>query len=78
MHILRHITLLVSVLLTATQSLLQDSVPEPYHMSSLSGQEWVMELIMGHSECIHCELRMDVDAFYSLIVEHHALGHASS
>ena len=29
---------------------------EPYHMSILSGQMWVKELLHGHPDCIYCEL----------------------
>jgi hypothetical protein len=66
------------VLLTATESLLEDSIPEPYHTSALSGQDWVMELILGHPEHMRCELGMRADVFHSLIVELCTLGHANS
>lgn len=78
MRILRHIALLVSVLLTATHSLLQDSVPEAYHTSALSGEEWVMELIVGHPDRMRCELGMHADVFHALIAELRVLGYASS
>jgi hypothetical protein len=58
-RIVRHIVLLISLLLAATCQILQSSLPkdpEPYHTSTLSGQEWVSELIVGHPERIRCEL----------------------
>jgi hypothetical protein len=80
-RILRHIVLLISILLTATHALLQDSLPkdpEPYHTSALSGEEWVVELIIGHPGRIRCELGVSADTFQALIAELHALGHTSS
>ncbi|KAG2336215.1 hypothetical protein BDR05DRAFT_897001, partial [Suillus weaverae] len=60
---LRYIVLLISILVAATTQLTLPVTqtrrdPEPYHTSVLSGHEWVMELIIGHPEQIHCELGM--------------------
>jgi hypothetical protein len=72
--------MILNILLTAAHILLQEipEDPEPYHTSALSGQEWVVELIVGHPECIHCELGVHVHAFESLVEEFCALGHTNS
>jgi hypothetical protein len=80
-RLLRYIALLISILLTATHTLLQDSLPkdpEPYHTSALSGEEWVIELIVGHPERIRCELGVHADVFQALITELRDLGHTNS
>ena len=52
--------------------------PQPYHTSALSGEAWLIKLILGHPDCIHCELGMDVHTFKSVTLElcHH--GHRAS
>ena len=39
----------------------------PYHTSALSGADWVLELIDGHPERIHCELGVHKHVFHALI-----------
>ena len=39
----------------------------PYHTSSLSGEDWVQELLTGHPQCIHYELGLDQGTFLILI-----------
>jgi hypothetical protein len=80
-RILRYVALLISILLTATHAILQDSLPkdpEPYHTSTLSGEEWVIELIVGHPERIRCELGVRADTFQALVTELRTLGHTNS
>jgi len=80
-RILRYIALLTSIILTATCTILEDSLPkdpEPYHTSALLGEEWVMELITGHPERIRCELRVHVEVFQALIIELRTLGYTNS
>lgn len=77
----RYIALLINILLAATTHLLIQQTPEdpePYHTSSLTGQEWVMELIVGHPERIRCELGVHVEVFESLVSDLRSLGHADS
>ncbi|KAG2034335.1 hypothetical protein BDR03DRAFT_1013523 [Suillus americanus] len=52
--------------------------PQPYHTSALSGQDWVIELLTGHPEYIHCELGMHAGAFVELISQLRAMGHSDS
>jgi phosphate starvation-inducible membrane PsiE len=66
--ILHYIALILNILLTAAH----------YHMSALSGQEWVVELIVGHPEHIRCELGVHAYVFESLVEELCALGHTNS
>ncbi|KAH7919569.1 hypothetical protein BV22DRAFT_980809, partial [Leucogyrophana mollusca] len=40
---------------------------QPYHTSILSGYCWVLELLEGHLECIHCELGVHRHVFDQLI-----------
>jgi hypothetical protein len=39
----------------------------PYHMSILSGEGWIQELMSGHPNRIRMELRMHAHVFQSLI-----------
>ena len=52
--------------------------PQPYHTSALSGEAWLIELILGHPDHIHCELGMDVHAFKSVTLELCCHGHQAS
>ena len=58
--------------------LLNTNIPEPYHMSILSGQGWVNELLEGHPECIHCELGVSQEVFLQLITSLHGFGFGDS
>ena len=69
-RLLQYVTLLISILLTASTALLESIYlrdPEPYHTSALTGEGWLMELLTGHPECIHCELGMHGHVFAELI-----------
>lgn len=79
--ILRYVTLLVNILLAVTAHILLLQISdelEPYHTSALSGQEWVIKLIISHPERIRYELGVHVHVFERLINELCALGHADS
>ena len=52
--------------------------PEPYHTSILSGHQWVLELIAGHPNCIHCELRVQKGMFLQFLIELCQAGHHNS
>lgn len=80
-RLILHMTLIISIVLTATCTLLQSMIPkdpEPYHTSALSGEDWVMELITGHPERIRCELGMHAEVFSELISELRAFGYSDS
>src|SRR5437660_1475311 len=71
---------LTSILLQVISVLLDDipREPQPYHTSRLSGQEWVMELILGHPDRIRCELGVSTGIFNTLISELQSQGHHAS
>jgi hypothetical protein len=48
--------------------------PTPYHTSSLSGSDWVQELLSGHPECIWTELGVHQGTFILLIKSLQMLG----
>jgi hypothetical protein len=50
----------------------------PYHTSALSGENWVLELINGHPECIHCELEVHKHTFRALVAYLENIGHTHS
>ena len=50
----------------------------PYHTSSLSGEEWVRELLTGHPERIRCELGVHQHVFNALIADLRMRGHEDS
>ena len=80
-RILRYIALLVNILLAAAAHVLLEQTPEdpePYHTSALTGQEWVIELIVGHPERIRCELGVHAHVSESLINDLRNLGHTDS
>jgi hypothetical protein len=80
-RLLKYMALVISIVVAATHSLLQSIYPkdpELYHTSALSGQDWVIELLTGHPECIRCELGMHANAFVELITELHTMGHSDS
>ena len=52
--------------------------PEPYHTLILSGHQWVLELIAGHPDRIHCELRVRKETFLQLLIELCQAGHCDS
>ena len=61
--------------------LLSNSIPrtpQPYHTSALSGEAWLVELILGHPDRIRCELGMDVHTFKSVTLELRCHGHKAS
>ena len=53
-------------------------IKEPYHMSVLTGEGWVMELLAGHPERIHCELGMHRHVFLELRTRLHSIGYGNS
>ena len=74
-------TLLISIILAATQALLQSiysKEPEAYHTSVLTGDAWVIELLTGHPGCIRCELGVHRHVFLELISALRRMGHSSS
>ena len=52
--------------------------PEPYYTSILSSKGWVLELLMGHPECIRNELREHANIFDHLILTLRSYGHTNS
>jgi hypothetical protein len=74
----RYILLSISTILEATATVLQSSVKEPYHTSTLTGKGWVLELISGHSERIRCELGVHLHVFTELLARLRSIGHTDS
>ena len=69
----------MSIILTATASPLTSMyTQEPYHTSILTGEGWVMELLAGHPERIHCELGVTVQVFEAMIRELWDMGYENS
>ena len=68
LRIIRFMGLFISIILTATSSLMESMyIKEPYHTSALSGEAWVMELLSGHPLCILSELGVCHNVFQDLI-----------
>jgi hypothetical protein len=83
--ILRHLTLLFNIIIITVASIVHSAFepspgrdPEPYHMSTLSGEGWVLELLTGHPECIHNELGIYVETFSYLVSHLRDYGHVDS
>lgn len=58
-----------NIILVATSIVLKSAVKELYHTSALTGERWVLELMSGHSECIHCELGVHLHVFTELLAQ---------
>lgn len=69
----------ISVILTAVAKIAESVyIREAYHTSALSGQDWVLELLAGHPERIHCKLGVYRHTFLALITVLRALGYKNS
>lgn len=80
-RLIRYVLLMISIIAAATESFLETALPkepEPYHTSALKGEEWLMELIVGHPQRIRCELGVHAHVFEKLIMELRGLGHGRS
>ena len=73
------IVLFLSIVVTSAAAVVQSlEGREPYHMSILTGEGWVMELLGGHPDRIRCELGMSLDVYSDLISDLQAMGHGNS
>ncbi|KAF9231323.1 hypothetical protein BU15DRAFT_9657, partial [Melanogaster broomeanus] len=75
--------LLVSIIICATAVIVEATLPgrkepEPYHTSALSGEAWVIELLLGHPNRICCELGMHAHVFAALVSELRSMGQKDS
>ena len=79
-HLQQYAALFLSIILSATTALLESvyTPREPYHTSILTGEGWVMELLAGHPEHIHCELGMHHSVFEALILDLQEMGYDNS
>jgi len=83
-RIAQYMVLLLSIILctvssaTEAVSLPTCKEPKPYHISVLSGEGWVLELLTGHPEHIHNELGMHAEIFDCLISTLRGYGHTNS
>ena len=71
---IRQITVTFITIISMLLMLLNTNIPEPYHMSILSGQGWVNELLENHPERIRCELGVSWEVFLQLITLLHGFG----
>lgn len=63
-YIAMFINILISAVITYTEGLYNR---QAYHTSILSGHAWVLELLTGHPDRIHCELGVHRHVFESLV-----------
>lgn len=83
-RLIKYAILLISILVAATASILEDAVanlrhpPEPYHTSALSGEGWVLELLAGHPGRIRCELGVNLHIFNDLVNTLRQYGYTNS
>ena len=80
--LLRIINALVGVIMTAVSVVAEAAEPiyqkQAYHTSKLTGQDWVLELLLGHPKHIQCELGVHCHVFTTLITELQDMGHINS
>jgi len=81
-HALRNTAILVSAIISLTATIVEcNNVrknPQPYHTSVLSGEAWLIELLLGHPERIRCELGMHAHVFTRLVDTLRELKHDDS
>ena len=81
-RIIQYMSLLSIIVFTvsSTASLLPQphTDPEPYHMSVLTGEGWLLELLTGYPDCIRTELRMRIGPFNDLILLLRSYGHSNA
>ena len=81
-HLYQVISLCLSVILNAFTSLLHiqsaHHTREPHHTSTLTGEEWVIELLTGHPKHIQCKLGLSSEAFVYLIDKLQEIGYNTS
>ena len=72
---------LIQILLIFLLDIIRSGVrkdPIPSHTSVLSGYHWLLELLTGHPERIHCELGIHKEVFLQLVYELRTMGHSDS
>lgn len=74
-YIAMFINILISAVITYTEGLYNR---QAYHTSILSGHAWVLELLTGHPDHIHCELGVRRHVFESLVSNLRWLGYKDS
>ena len=74
------IILLINIVTHCTVLLLEaHSDPQPYHTSNLlTGAGWLVELLLGHPDCIHCELGVRKHVFEALVNELRSMGYGDN
>lgn len=78
-RLLRIISTLAGVIISAVGAVIQPIYQkEPYHTSKLTGQDWVLELLLGHPKRIRCELGIHRHVFTALITGLQDMGHTNS
>lgn len=78
-RLLRIINALVGVIVTAVGVVAEPIYQkQAYHTSKLTGQDWVLELLLGHPKRIQCELGVHRHVFTTLITELQDMGHTNS
>ena len=69
--IIVHLSIIFSIMICMVTSLIETSgtrkAPKPYHTSALSGEAWVIELLIGHPDQIRCELGVRAHIFVKLV-----------
>ena len=82
--ILQYTVLLLSLIICAIMAVLESTQvigrkdAEPYHTSVLTGEAWIIELLVGHPELIQCELGLHAHIFAQLVSELQDIGHCNS
>ena len=80
--ILQHAAIVASTYISMIATIIEFNTikkdPIPYHTSALSGEAWVIELLVGHPGRIRCELGMNANVFVGLVDELRELGHDDS
>jgi hypothetical protein len=80
-RLLQYSAIIAGIIVAAATELIESSIrkdPEPYHTSILTGEGWVMELILGHPDRIRCELGMSTHTFTTLVQDLRVLGEQNS
>lgn len=79
-HIIQYIAMVLSIIVCGVAGMVPPipeppKLPESYHTSILSGNGWVLKLLIGHPERLRTELRMYAEDFKELTLVLRTYGH---
>lgn len=73
-RLLLQLSIVIGYLMSILGQLAEHTIPTPYHTSALTGEAWVLELMTGHLNHIHCKLGVSLFVFQALVAHLQEIG----